>query len=279
MTDVYDLHCHSTASDGALSPEDLVIRAHEKGVTTVALTDHDTVSGLIAAKNQANALGINFINGIELSANWQKHCLHIVGLGIDPTYQPLVAITEYLQNLRYERAERMAAKLVKKKIVGVLEAVKLAAGDGMITRTHFADFLVSQNHVDTQQEAFDRYLAQGKSAYVATIWPELLDVINWITGSGGVAVIAHPLRYKLSANWMNRLLVDFTNSGGQGLEIITSRINQDEIRLISNYAKKYELVGSVGSDFHNDSNPYVELGRIAQLPAGITPVWSLLSVS
>ncbi len=279
MTDVYDLHCHSTATDVALSPEDLVIRAHEKGVTTVALTDHDTVSGLIAAKNQANALGINFINGIELSANWQKHCLHIVGLGIDPTYQPLVAITEYLQNLRYERAERMAAKLEKKKIVGVLEAVKLAAGDGMITRTHFADFLVSQNHVDTQQEAFDRYLAQGKSAYVATIWPELLDVINWITGSGGVAVIAHPLRYKLSANWMNRLLVDFTNSGGQGLEIITSRINQDEIRLISNYAKKYELVGSVGSDFHNDSNPYVELGRIAQLPAGITPVWSLLSVS
>ena len=219
---------------------------------------------------------MQFINGIELSANWQKHCLHIVGLGIDPTYEPLVKITDYLQTLRTERAEKMSAKLEKKQIFGAFDAVKLAAGEGMITRTHFADFLVSQHHVDTQQEAFDRYLAQGKPAFVATIWPELHEVINWITGAGGIAVIAHPLRYKLSANWMNRLLVDFKESGGQGLEVITSRINQDEIRLVANYAKKYDLVGSVGSDFHNDTNPYVELGRIAELPATVTPVWNLL---
>ena len=276
MTEIYDFHCHSTASDGAFTPQDLVLRAHEKGVTTLSLTDHDTVSGLEKAKQQAHDLGMQFINGIELSANWQKHCLHIVGLGIDPTYEPLVKITDYLQTLRTERAEKMSAKLEKKQIFGAFDAVKLAAGEGMITRTHFADFLVSQHHVDTQQEAFDRYLAQGKPAFVATIWPELHEVINWITGAGGIAVIAHPLRYKLSANWMNRLLVDFKESGGQGLEVITSRINQDEIRLVANYAKKYDLVGSVGSDFHNDTNPYVELGRIAELPATVTPVWNLL---
>ncbi len=276
MTEIYDFHCHSTASDGAFTPQDLVLRAHEKGVTTLSLTDHDTVSGLDKAKQQAHDLGMQFINGIELSANWQKHCLHIVGLGIDPTYEPLVKITDYLQTLRTERAEKMSAKLEKKQIFGAFDEVKLAAGEGMITRTHFADFLVSQHHVDTQQEAFDRYLAQGKPAFVATIWPELHEVINWITGAGGIAVIAHPLRYKLSANWMNRLLVDFKESGGQGLEVITSRINQDEIRLVANYAKKYDLVGSVGSDFHNDTNPYVELGRIAELPATVTPVWNLL---
>ena len=276
MTEIYDFHCHSTASDGTFTPQDLVLRAHEKGVTTLSLTDHDTVSGLEKAKQQAHDLGMQFINGIELSANWQKHCLHIVGLGIDPTYEPLVKITDYLQTLRTERAEKMSAKLEKKQIFGAFDAVKLAAGEGMITRTHFADFLVSQHHVDTQQEAFDRYLAQGKPAFVATIWPELHEVINWITGAGGIAVIAHPLRYKLSANWMNRLLVDFNESGGQGLEVITSRINQDEIRLVANYAKKYDLVGSVGSDFHNDTNPYVELGRIAELPATVTPVWNLL---
>ena len=276
MTEVYDLHCHSTASDGALSPENVVLRAQHQGVTTLALTDHDTVAGLATAQATADKIGLQLIPGIELSANWQKHCLHIVGLGIDPSYKPLVEITDYLQNTRYERAEKMAAKLEKKRIPGALAAVKAAAGEGMITRTHFADFLLSQHHVDTQQEAFDRYLGQGKSAYVPTIWPELADVVKWINGAGGVAVIAHPLRYKLSANWMKRLLTEFKSFGGQGIEVITSRINQDEIRLIANYAQNYELVGSVGSDFHNENNPYVELGRIAQLPPSITPVWSLL---
>ena len=277
MTHVYDLHCHSTASDGAFSPEAVVIRAQQQGVTSLALTDHDTVAGLAAANKTADSIGLNFIPGIELSSNWQNHCLHIVGLGIDPTYQPLVEITDHLQTLRYERSEKMAAKLEKKRIFGDLEAVQAAAGDGMITRTHFADFLLSQKHVDTHQEAFDRYLGQGKSAFVPTIWPEVEEVVKWITGAGGIAVIAHPLRYKLSAKYIKRLLAEFKLFGGKGIEVITSRISQDEIRLITKYAQEYELAGSVGSDFHNDTNPYVELGRIAQLPANITPVWELLS--
>jgi predicted metal-dependent phosphoesterase TrpH len=275
MTELYDLHCHSTASDGALSPTELVQRAHQQGVTSLALTDHDTLAGLPEAQNCATGLGMKLIPGIELSVNWQNKCFHIVGLGVDPTYGPLAGATHSLQNTRLERAEKIALKLDKKRIPGAFEAVKKAAGEGMITRTHFADFLMSQNHVSTQQEAFDRYLAKGKAAYVATSWAELEMALNWITGAGGVAVLAHPLRYKLTANWMRRLLTEFKAAGGQGIEVITSRMTIDEIRMAADYAARFDLAGSVGSDFHNQTNPYVELGRLAPLPKHIKPVWEL----
>ena len=276
MTELYDLHCHSTASDGALSPTELIHRAYEHGVTSLALTDHDTTSGLPEAQLCATATGINLIPGIELSANWQDKCFHIVGLGIDPAYAPLAEATRLLQNIRLERAQKIALKLEKKRIPGAFEAVKKAAGEGMITRSHFADFLLSQNHVSTQQEAFDRYLAKGKSAYVATSWAELDLAISWITGSGGVAVLAHPLRYKLTTSWMKRLLTVFKDAGGQGIEVITGRINADEIRVVADYATRFELAGSMGSDFHNTVNQWVELGRLAPLPKNIEPVWELL---
>ncbi len=276
MTELYDLHCHSTASDGALSPTELVQRAYQQGVTSLALTDHDTTTGLPEARLCAAATGIKLIAGIELSTNWQNKCFHIIGLGIDPDYEPLAQATRSLQSIRLERAEKIALKLEKKHIPGALEAVKKAAGDGMITRTHFADFLLSQNHVSTQQEAFDRYLAKGKPAYVSTSWAELELAVDWITGSGGIAVLAHPLRYKLTANWMKRLLTVFKDAGGQGIEVITARNNADEIRLVANYAARYDLAGSVGSDFHSAVNQWVELGRLAPLPRNIKPVWELL---
>ena len=276
MTELYDLHCHSNASDGTLSPTELVLRAHQQGVTSLALTDHDTTAGLAEAQLCATATGINLITGIELSTNWQDKCFHVVGLGINPAYPPLAEATHNLQNTRVERAEKIALKLEKKRIPGALEAVKNAAGEGMITRTHFADFLMSQNHVSNQQEAFDRYLAKGKAAYVATSWAELELAISWITGSGGVAVLAHPLRYKLTANWMKQLLSAFKDAGGQGIEVITSRMNADEIRVAADYAKRFDLAGSVGSDFHNAANQWVELGRLAPLPKNIKPVWELL---
>ena len=276
MTELYDLHCHSTASDGALSPTELVQRAHQYGVTSLAVTDHDTTAGLAEAQLCAATTGIKLIAGIELSTNWQDKCFHIVGLGIDPDYKPLAQATHSLQSTRLERAEKIALKLEKKRIPGALEAVIKAAGDGMITRTHFADFLLSQNHVSTQQEAFDRYLAKGKSAYVSTSWAELELAVSWITGSGGVAVLAHPLRYRLTANWMKRLLTAFKDAGGLGIEVITSRINADEIRLVADYAIRFDLAGSMGSDFHNAVNPWVELGRLAPLPKNIKPVWELL---
>jgi 3',5'-nucleoside bisphosphate phosphatase len=276
MTELYDLHCHSTASDGALSPTELVQRAHQCGVTSLAVTDHDTTAGLAEAQLCAATTGIKLIAGIELSTNWQDKCFHIVGLGIDPDYKLLAQATHSLQSTRLERAEKIAQKLEKKRIPGALEAVINAAGEGMVTRTHFADFLLSQNHVSTQQEAFDRYLAKGKSAYVSTSWAELELAVNWITGSGGVAVLAHPLRYRLTANWMQRLLTAFKDAGGQGIEVITSRINADEIRLVADYAIRFDLAGSMGSDFHNAVNPWVELGRLAPLPRNIRPVWELL---
>jgi len=276
MTELYDLHCHSNASDGALSPTELVHRAHQHGVTSLALTDHDTTTGLPEAKLCAAATGLKLIAGIELSTNWHNKCFHIVGLGIDPTYAPLAEATYNLQSTRLERAEKIALKLEKKRIPGAMEAVKKAAGDGMITRTHFADFLLSQNHVSTQQEAFDRYLAKGKPAYVSTSWAELELAVSWITGSGGVAVLAHPLRYKLTANWMKRLLTAFKDVGGQGIEVITGRITADEVRLVTDYATRFELAGSMGSDFHSSANQWVELGRLAPLPKNIKPVWELL---
>lgn len=276
MAEIYDLHCHSTASDGALSPADIVQRARQKGVTALALTDHDTTAGLAEAQRCADEAGIRLITGIELSTTWQNKCLHIVGLGIDPAYPPLVEATINLQSTRLERAEKIADKLEKKRIPGAFEAVVKAAGDGMITRTHFADFLVSQHHVDTPQEAFDRYLAKGKPAYVATTWADLALAVSWIIGAGGVAVLAHPLRYQLTANWMRRLLTAFKEAGGQGIEVITGRTNPDEIRLVSNYATRFELAGSTGSDFHTPDNQWVELGRLAPMPGNIKPVWELL---
>lgn len=276
MSENFDLHCHSTASDGALSPTELVQRAHQHGVTSLALTDHDTVAGLNEAQASADTAGIKLIPGIELSTSWQNKCFHIVGLGIDPAYPPLAEATHNLQIMRMERAEKIAHKLEKKRIPGALEAVKKAAGDGMITRTHFADFLLSQFHVSTQQEAFDRYLGAGKDAYVATVWAELGLAVNWITQSGGVAVLAHPLRYKLTASWTKRLLAAFKEAGGQGIEVVTGRYNSDEIKLVAGYATRFELAGSVGSDFHSPANQWVELGRLAPLPPNIKPVWELL---
>jgi predicted metal-dependent phosphoesterase TrpH len=277
MTERYDLHCHSTASDGVLSPTAVVQRAQQNGVTVLALTDHDTTMGLEEARASATALGIHLINGIELSASWQNKCLHIIGLDIDPNYEPLATATAQLRTRRLERAVKISEKLEKKRINGALEAVQKAAGDGMITRSHFADFLLSQFHVSTQQEAFDRYLAKGKPAYVSTTWADMALAIQWINQSGGVAVLAHPLRYQLTASWIKRLLVAFKDAGGQGIEVITGRTNANEIKLLANYASSFGLAGSVGSDFHNPANPWLELGKLAPLPENVQPVWELLS--
>lgn len=275
--EVYDLHCHSTASDGALSPTELVQRAQQKGVTSLALTDHDTTAGLAEAKRSADLTGIRLINGIELSANWQNRCFHIVGLNIDPAYPPLAEASRNLQNLRLQRAEMIADKLAKKRIFGAFEAVKLAAGDGMITRSHFADFLLSQNYVSSHQDAFDKYLAKGKPAYCPTEWADMVLAVDWIVQSGGIAVLAHPLRYQLTASWMRKLLDAFKTAGGAAIEVVTGHYNPDEIRRVADFATRHQLAGSVGSDFHNPINPWLELGRLAELPKTIKPVWELMA--
>ncbi|PKM10205.1 MAG: phosphatase [Gammaproteobacteria bacterium HGW-Gammaproteobacteria-3] len=273
MNERYDLHCHSSASDGALSPTELLDRAHRQGVTRLALTDHDTTAGLAEAQTAANAVGITLIPGIELSVTWENYCFHIVGLNLNPQYPPLLEGCRKIQDIRRERAEKIAYKLDKQRIPGALEAVKQAVGAGMVTRTHFADFLLAHHHVSTPQEAFDRYLGQGKSAYVATNWVSLEDALEWITGAGGIAVLAHPARYNLTASKMRRFLSSFKALGGQGLEVVYGRNNADDIDSASHYARAFDLAGSVGSDFHNPKNQWVELGRLNPLPTRIMPVW------
>ena len=275
MTQIYDLHCHSTASDGALSPTELVKRAAENAVTTLALTDHDTTMGLTEAKICADELGINLISGIELSSQWEKVGIHIVGLNINPQHEALQKVIAELHIMRTERAEKIALKLAKKGIPDALSAVQKAANNETITRVHFANFLVSQAYVSTVSEAFDRYLGDGKSAYVSTTWTPLETAVQAIRDAGGIPIVAHPLRYKLTATRMRKLLGAFKNAGGLAIEVVTGRYNPDEMRVLANYANQFELAGSVGSDFHSPANPWIELGRVAPLPASVKPVWEL----
>jgi predicted metal-dependent phosphoesterase TrpH len=275
MTELYDLHCHSTASDGDLSPTELVQRAAEKGVTHLALTDHDTTDGLAEARICADELDLTLINGIEISSQWEKQCLHIVGLNIEPKHEALQNLIFEAKQMRQERAEKIAVKLEKKGVSGAINFVASSPEEGMITRSHFAHFLVSQFHVSTLQDAFDRYLGDGKSAFVSTTWTSLETNVQAIRAAGGIPVVAHPLRYKLTATRMKKMLGAFKNAGGLGMEIVTGRYNPDEMRVLANYAKQFELTGSTGSDFHSPENPWVELGRLAALPDSVKPVWEL----
>jgi len=272
---VYDLHCHSTASDGSLSPSELVQRAKQKGVTTLALTDHDTTAGLTEAQQAATACGLHLINGIELSASYANQCLHIVGLNIDPDHPELQAGIAGQHVLRARRAQLIAEKLTKKGVPDCYPAVSAAAGNGEITRLHFADHLLAQGLVSSQQEAFDRYLSKGKPAFVPTQWATLEETIAWIKAAGGVAVVAHPLRYNLSQKWINRVLDCFKQSGGLGVEVVTGRASAEDIQISLRFANRHQLFASVGSDFHSPDNQWVELGRLPPLPAGIKPVWEL----
>ena len=275
MTEIYDLHCHSSASDGFLTPTEVILRAQQMGVTSLSLTDHDTINGQAEAAKAALDNNINFIPGIEISTTWENKCFHIIGLNIDYQHPALINGIQALQTLRVERAKKIALKLEKKRIPNVYQAVLEAAKGGMVTRAHFADYLLSHNYVATQQEAFDRYLGQGKPAFVSTVWADLQEAVGWITQSGGVAVVAHPMRYRMSASWMRRFLSFFKQTGGQGIEVITGRTNPDEIRRAMLYATQYDLAASVGSDFHTPKNKWVELGRLSPLPKNIKPVWEL----
>jgi len=275
MFPVFDLHCHSTASDGALSPAELLMRAREQGVTVLALTDHDTTFGLEAAAASAEQLGVYLLNGIEVSALYANQCLHVIGLDIDPKHPALTAGLARQSELRRQRAVKMAEKLAKKGIADVYPAVRELAGDGEITRSHFADYLVQVGKAKDQQDAFDKYLSKGKPGYVPTQWAELAEVVSWINAAGGFAVLAHPLRYNLSHKWIDRVLAAFKQVGGVGVEVVTGRSSPDDIRLSAQLALKHGLYASMGSDFHNPDNPWVELGRLAPLPVGLQPIWQL----
>ncbi len=277
MISAYDLHCHSTASDGTLPPAAVVRRAAAVGVRHLALTDHDTLAGIVEASACAREVGIEFIPGVEISVTWEDKCFHVLGLNVDLKCEPLRAGLARLQQIRLERAEGIAVQLEKHGVLGALAKVQAMAGEGMITRTHFARLLVARGLAASVPEAFEHFLVRGKPGYVATRWAELDAALTWIRAAGGVAVLAHPLRYQLTASWLRRFLTAFQSLGGMGIEVVCGNSTPAQIEILADYARRYRLLGSMGSDFHDPDLAWTDLGRLAPLPAGIAPVWEAFS--
>ena len=268
-----DLHCHSTASDGALSPERLVDRAKACGVTHLALTDHDTVAGVCPASSAAEQAGISLITGTELSCLWHTQTIHIVGLDFNLNNPGLQAVLERQNDNRWSRARAIADKLTKTRVDDLLaKAIRVAGGD-VPGRPHFARVLIDEQVVKDSAQAFKRYLGQGKPGDVRTFWPELAEVVQWINNAGGIAVLAHPRKYRLTATRLRALVSDFKRAGGRALEVSTSGQSSGDLGFVAELCRKEKLLGSQGSDFHFPGAPWCELGRIEKMPAGIEPVW------
>jgi predicted metal-dependent phosphoesterase TrpH len=270
---VHDLHTHSTASDGAYSPAELLERAARAGIQVLALTDHDTTAGLTEAQEAADLRGVDFIAGIEVSVTWQNRTLHVVGLRIDPEHAPLQAGLEGLRQIRTDRALEMDARLARAGISGILDAARQQAGPGMITRTHFARCLASRGLAADVRDVFNRYLTPGKPGHVSTRWADMEAAIDWIRGAGGIAVLAHPQRYKLTHSWLRRLLGEFKEMGGEALEVLSGTSAPGDVQSSAALARHHGLLASCGSDFHGPDDSWPKLGRLPGLPAGLTPVW------
>ncbi len=273
-----DLHCHSTVSDGLLAPADLVRRAHENGVELLALTDHDELGGLAEARAMADDLGLRFVDGAEVSISWgDDQTVHIVALGVDPAASALVEGLHQVRSGRDARAGRMAAELDKVGIHGAYEgALRHAGNPALVSRSHFARYIVEQGHAKDVKSVFDHWLARGKPGYVQHAWATLEDALRWIDGAGGVAVIAHPGRYRLSAAERRELFSAFKDLGGRGIEVLSGSHKDDEVREFSRVAREFGFFASRGSDFHGPGESWVDLGRMPDLPEDLTPVWSQL---
>lgn len=269
----YDLHTHSLRSDGTLTPSDLVARAHAAGVKVLALTDHDVTDGIAEAQTAAESLGIRLVAGVEISVTWQNRTLHIVGLNISPDRPELQQGLARLREFRQWRAVEIGRRLQKKRIEGAYEGAAHLARGTIISRTHFARFLVEQGYVRGPQQAFRQFLAQGKPAHVPGQWAALPDAVQWIVTAGGQAVVAHPARYKLSAGKMRQLLGEFREVGGAAIEVISGSHAPEANRHFAAVAAEHGFLASAGSDYHGPEKTWMDLGRIPALPEGCIPVW------
>ncbi len=273
-----DLHCHSVVSDGTLTPEDLATRALRGGVDLWALTDHDEVGGQQRAMDAARALGIRYLTGVEISVTFADVTVHIVGLGFDHTDPRMMEGLADTRDGRGPRAIEMGAQLAKAGIPGAYEgALKYVGNPRLISRTHFARFLVDTGVCRDTSEVFRKYLTEGKPGYVPHRWARLGDAVNWITQSGGVAVIAHPARYKFTPNEEYALFSEFRQHGGQGVEVVTGSHTAAEALRYADMAREFGLAASRGSDFHSPDESHTDLGKLPPLPPDLTPVWSLLA--
>ena len=268
-----DLHSHSIASDGTLTPTELVNRAHTQGVDVLALTDHDGTSGLEEAGQVAKELGLQLVPGVEISVSWNGVTFHIVGLNIDPTHAGLQAGLSALRAIRKERAEEIARRLAKHGIEGALQGARAFASGQILGRTHFARFLVEQGHAKDMRKVFKKFLVHNRPGYVPGEWATLEDALSWIRDSGGQAVIAHPARYRLSATRLRQFIQEFKDAGGEALEVVSGSHSAGDVQGMAQYAERFELLASCGSDYHGPEQPWIELGKLPALPENCTPVW------
>jgi hypothetical protein len=269
----YDLHSHSLASDGTLSPAELVAAAHAGGVDVLALTDHDTTAGFPEAAQCAQRLGIKLVPGVEISVSWQSQTIHVLGLGIDPACAVLQAGLSGLREFRNWRAREIGRRLARAGIPGCYEgACRLASGT-VVGRTHFARYLVAAGHARSLREVFKRFLVNRKPGYVTGNWASLEDALCWITRAGGLAVVAHPARYRMSASKLRRFLEAFRECGGAGMEVISGSHTRDNVTAMAALCRNQGMLASCGSDYHGPENPWIKLGQLPPLPAGCLPVW------
>jgi predicted metal-dependent phosphoesterase TrpH len=273
-----DLHCHSVVSDGTLSPEDLAARAKAHGVELWSLTDHDEIGGQARALAAAKAQGMHYLTGVEISVTFIGHTVHIVGLGFDVDNAALVQGLRDTRGGRKQRAMEMSDDLARVGILGAYEgALPFVGNPELISRTHFARFLVESGVCKETNEVFRKYLTEGKPGYVPHRWATLKDAVSWITQAGGMAVIAHPARYKFTPNEEYALFTEFKAHGGRGVEVVTGSHSAAEYVTYAHAAKEFDLAASRGSDFHSPAESHTELGTLPLLNKELTPVWELLS--
>lgn len=269
-----DLHCHSTRSDGVLSPTELVTRAHANGVQMLALTDHDELSGLAEAGEAAGALGLPFVPGVEISVTWADHTIHIVGLNIDRRNQALIDGLSRVRSGRDGRAREMAAQLERVGITGAYEgALRHVGNPSLVSRTHFARFLVDAGVCESVNDVFQRFLIEGKPGFVPQRWATLSEAVRWIIDAGGCAVMAHPGRYRVTDTALWALMSEFREAGGEAIEVITGSHTRDQYHRFARVALEFGFRASRGSDFHGPLESRVDLGGLPPLPDGVVPLW------
>ena len=273
MSAKIDLHCHSTVSDGLLSPADLVAHAAKNGIKVLALTDHDDVSGLAAARLAAAQHDIHFVNGVEISVTWKKLTLHIVGLKFDADNAALKIALDAVRNTRDVRAHEMAAGLAKAGIANAYEGANAIAKQSILTRSHFAQFLAQAGHAKDVKSVFKKFLVKGKPGFVDSNWMDLESAVNLIIGAGGQAVIAHPGRYDLGMVKMHLLMHEFRTLGGSAIEVVTGSHQPPQYQQFAKIAHKFSLKASLGSDYHGAGLSFMGMGQVPELPAGCLPVW------
>jgi predicted metal-dependent phosphoesterase TrpH len=273
-----DMHCHSYYSDGLLSPTDVMRRAHAHGVELITLTDHDETAGVSEASDEATALGMRFVSGVEVSVTWgDDQTIHVVGLGIDIYNQTLSDGLESVRSGRDSRAMKIGDELAREGIEGAYEgAMRHARNPALISRSHFARYLVERGMAKDVKSVFSQYLRRGTPGYVPHSWATLEQAVCWITGAGGMAVVAHPGRYWLEHKEMEAFLGEFKELGGRGIEVLSSSHKPDKVEIFADYARRFNLLASRASDFHAPGESWTDLGKLPDLPKDLKPVWSEL---